>query len=115
MIKFPKELSNMNEHDAIFFLPGDNQNQIQIEAVTYKDPGENIGGSEMGNAYHVILFKENPKTEELYDVDKFEAVFIDPIVYITQMLEQNWFGIVARKTTTSGNFIQNTFDKLKEV
>ena len=112
MLEFLKEFSN-EEHDAVFFLPGDKKDQIHIEVATYKNPGENLGGSYMGKSYHVILFKENK--DGVYDVDRFEAVFIKPFEYISNLIPQNWFGVVARKTTTSEDFIQKTFDKIKEV
>ena len=114
MLDFLKEFSKEN-HDAIFFLPGDKEDQVQIEAATYKDPGEDVGGSQMGNAYHVILFKEDTKTDTLYNVDRFDAIFVDPFEYISGLIPQNWYGVIARKTTTSNTFIQKTFDKLKEV
>ena len=114
MLDFLKEFSN-DKPDAIFFLPGDKEDQIQIEGATYKDPGENIGGSSMGHAYHVILFKEDSETEKLYDVDRFDAIFVDPFEYISGLIPQHWYGVIARKTTTSNNFIQKTFDKLQEV
>ena len=114
MLDFLKDLK-INEHDAIFFLPGDKKDQIHVEAATYKDPGENVGGSAMGNAYHVILFKEDNTKEGIYDVDRFDAIFVDPLEYMSSLIPQNWFGIMARKTTTSDDFIQKTFDKLKQV
>ena len=114
MLDFLKEFSKEN-HDAIFFLPGDKEDQIQIEAATYKDPGENIGGSYLGDAYHVILFKEDAKADKLYNIDRFDAIFVDPFEYISGLIPQNWYGVIARKTTTSNTFIQKTFDKLQEV
>ena len=114
MLDFLKEFSN-EQHDAIFFLPGDKEDQVQIEAATYKEPGENIGGSSLGNAYHVILFKEDTETDKLYNVDRFDAIFVDPLEYISGLIPQNWYGVIARKTTTSNTFIQKTFDKLQEV
>lgn len=114
MLDFLKEISK-EEHDAIFFLPGDKGGQVQIESSVYKNPGENVGGSKLGHAYHVILFKEDTKVDKLYDVDRFDAIFLDPFEYISGLITHNWFGIIARKTTTSNTFIQKTFDKLKEV
>ena len=114
MLDFLKEFSKEN-HDAIFFLPGDKENQVQIEAATYKEFGKKVGGSVMGDSYHVILFKERPETEELYDVDKFEAIFSDPFEYISGLIPQNWYGVIAKQTTTSQGFIQKVFDKLQQV
>jgi hypothetical protein len=114
MLEFLKEFSKEN-HDAIFFLPGDEEDQITIEGATYKESGNKIGGSEMGDSYHVILFKESSETEELYDVDRFEAIFSDPFEYISVLIPQNWYGVIAKQTTTSHTFINKIFDKLQQV
>jgi len=101
--------------DAIFFLPGDKEGQVHIEANQFKNPGEPLGGSYMGHTYEVILFKDDSENDKLVDVDRFEAVFLDPYEYISNLIPQDWFGILVRKTTTSGKFIQNIFDKLQKV
>jgi hypothetical protein len=115
MLDFLKEMNDDDiEYDAIFFLPGEKPNTLQIEGSVYKDPGEKTGGGVMGDGYHIIIFRENAEEDKLYDIDRFDAVLTHPIEYISRMIKDNWFGIVAKKTTTSNNFIQNTFDKLKE-
>jgi hypothetical protein len=117
MLDFLKKLRDDPEgpYDAIFFLPGDKQGQIHIEGNQFKDPGEPIGGNSMGHAYEVVLFKDDAENDKLYNVDRFEAIFVDPYEYISNLIPQDWFGMVVRKTTTSGGFIQRIFDKLKEV
>jgi hypothetical protein len=109
MLDFLKELQGEN-FDALFFLPGDTKEQIHIEGALYKDPGEDIGGNSLGKQYHVILFKENE--EGIYDVDRFEAIFAEPLEYMSELIPANWYGIVAKKTTTSETFVQKVFDKL---
>ena len=113
MLDYLKVLKN-DEHDALFFLPGPKKDTIHLEGATYKDAGEDVGGNELGKAYHVILFKENAEGE-LVDVDMFDAIFVDPLEYMSGLIPSGIFGIMARKTTTSNNFIQKTFDKLKKV
>jgi hypothetical protein len=110
MIEFPQALKD-EPFDAFFFLPGDEKDTVHLEGAAYKNPGEKVGGSSMGNGYHIILFREDEEGE-LVDVEQFNAVLIDPITYITRMIDIDWFGIIARMTTTSESFIQNTFDKL---
>lgn len=110
MIEIPKALRD-EPFDAFFFLPGEKEDTIHLEGATYRDPGEKLGGSNMGDSYHVILFRE-ADDGELVDIEQFEAVFVDPLTYVSRMLGINWFGVMAKKTTTSNTFIQNTFDKL---
>ena len=101
------------EFDAFFFLPGPDEDTIHIEGAVYKNPGDKVGGSPMGDEYHVILFKENVEDDVLYDIDRFDAIFCDPLEYISQLIPSKWYGIIAKKTTTSDNFMQKTFDKLQ--
>ena len=110
MIEFPQDLKD-EPFDAFFFLPGEDKNTVHLEGAVYKNPGEKTGGSTMGDGYHIILFKE-AEDGELVNVEQFTAVLIDPVTYITRMIEIEWFGILARMTTTSEAFIKSTFDKL---
>ena len=110
MIEIPKALRD-EPFDAFFFLPGEKEDTIHLESAAYKEPGEKLGGSNMGDGYHIILFRE-AEDGQLVDVEQFTAVLIDPITYAARMMSIEWFGILARMTTTSNSFIQNTFDKL---
>ena len=116
MLDYLKKLKDDPEgpFDAIFFLPGEKEGEIRIEGNQFKEPGEPIGGSSMGVTYEVVLFKDDTEHDKLYDVDRFEAIFLDPYEYISNLISQDWFGMIVKKTTTSGGFIQRIFDKLQE-
>jgi hypothetical protein len=111
MLDFLKELQKEN-FDALFFLPGDKKDQLHIEGALYKDPGESVGGNELGKEYHVILFKEN--VDGIYNVDQFDAIFTEPLEYMSTLIPDNWYGVFAKKTTTSESFMKKVFDKLQE-
>ena len=110
MIEIPKALKD-EPFDTFFFLPGEQEDTVHLESAVYKDSGEKLGGSAMGDGYHIILFRES-EDGELVDIEQFNAVLVDPLTYVSRMLSIDWFGIVAKMTTTSETFIQNTFDKL---
>ena len=116
MLDFLKKLKEDPDgpYDAIFFLPGDKEDEIHIEGNLFKNAGEPIGGSEMGPLYEVVLFRDDKENDKLYAVDRFEAVFSDPYEYISNLIPQDWFGMIVKKTTTSSGFIQRIFDKLTE-
>lgn len=80
----------------------------------YKDGGTKIGGSELGDNFDIILFKED-MDGKLIEPDRFEAILMEPLEYISNMIKSDWYGIVARKTTTSQKFVDAIFDKLIEV
>ena len=74
----------------------------------YNKKGENLGGSREGKSYDIILFRMGD--EGVLDLDKFEAILTEPRVYISRMIKDDWYGLVARKTTTSNTMVQDIFD-----
>ena len=117
MIEPLREIKNDPDgpFDIIYFLPGDNEDEVNIQVSKFRNPGEKIGGNQIGDAYEVVLFKDNIEEDVLDNIDRFEAIFSEPCEYISNLILQNWFGMVVRKTTNSGKFVQNVFDKLNEV
>jgi len=113
MLDFLKQIKN-DKFDAFFFMPGQEEDTVRVEGANYKQPGSIVGGSEMGSMYHILLFKQNEQGVPV-DPDLFEAILIDPLEYVSRMITCDFFGLVAKKTTTSDEFIQSTFDKLKEI
>jgi hypothetical protein len=91
-------------YDCLYFLP--KEESMHVEAALYKEPGEKIGGSDIGDLYHVLLFREG--MEGFEEVDKFEAIFGCPLEYMSNLIPSGWYGVFARKTTTSDEF----FDEL---
>jgi hypothetical protein len=112
MLEFLKYLKD-DQYDAYFFLPGEKENQIHIEGSLYKDPGEGIGSSNLGHNYHVVLFKEDEE-HNVVDLDQFEGVLGCPLEYMSGLLPSDWYGIIARKTTTSSAFVDRLVARLTE-
>jgi len=103
-----------NDSDSYFFLPMEESDNIHVQSSNYKDRGTKLNGSELGDCYHIILFREDDDGG-MIDLDRFEGILTAPVEYITRMIKENWFGIVCRKTTTSEEFVNNTFAKMQEV
>jgi hypothetical protein len=98
--------------DVMFFIPHeDDEDKVRILTKHYKDPGEPVGGNQMGNEYHIMLFREG----EEENVDVFDAILCDPREYVSQLIPQDWYGIIARKTTTSKTFVEDTIARFKEL
>ena len=102
------------DHDVLFFIPHEEENKILLEAKTFMEKGEKLGGSEMGDCYQIILFKTEEDGTPKY-LDMFEAILSKPVEYISTLIPQNWYGVVCKKTTKSGEYMNTMFDKLKEV
>jgi hypothetical protein len=113
MLDFLRELKNEN-FDIIHFISGDEKDTLDVRTNLYKDSAESIETTSLGNKYHIILFRENDKGIVI-NPDKFEAILLDPLEYISELIPQRWYGIIARKTKSSGKFIDNLFDNMMEV
>jgi hypothetical protein len=111
VLEFLKDFENVS--DAVFFIPGE-KDGLRIEGKNLAEPGEKVEGTELGDWYHIILFKMdeegNPK-----NLDMFEGILVRPMEYISGLIPSDWYGVICRKTTTSSTFVQKLFDSLKEV
>lgn len=97
--------------DFIMFFQGEKENSISIQGNQYEDRGEDVGGSSLGNSYHIILCRDSKEHEDKFDnFDSFEAILVDPLTYISDLIPQGWYGIVAKKTTTSQKVVDHMLD-----
>lgn len=99
--------------DFISFLK--DKDKIIIQGVDYEDAGEKIGGSELGDQYHIIIAKDSKNDPSKFShLDSFDAILSDPFEYISGLIPNGWYGIVARKTTTSHEMYNKILDIFKE-
>jgi hypothetical protein len=99
----------------ISFVEGEND-VIKIIGSNYEDSGEKLGGSELGDSYHIVLFRDSKTDSEKYDdFETFDAILGDPLEYISGLLPKSIYGIVAKRTTTSGTFINKILDNIREM
>jgi hypothetical protein len=103
----------IKNYDTIFFVPNDesdDDNEIKVEVAQYKEQGEKVGGSEMGDLYDIIVFRMDDEYN-VTDLDKFEGILIEPREYVSRMIKQDWYGMVSKKTTTSYKLVDDIFAK----
>ena len=113
MLDFMKEIENA---DYISFLPHEeNENAVEVLSQYFNEEikGDPVGGSSVGPAYHVILFKVDEEDEIIHE-DYFDAIFSDVREYISGLIPQYWFGLVMKKTTKSGPLFEKMIANLKE-
>ena len=104
-------LRDIMEYDTIFFVPHpEDDDQVKIEIAQYKKPGEKVGGSTMGDLYDIILFRLDEEYD-MHDLDRFDAILVDPREYVSRMVKSDWYGMVSRKTSTSGEMANGVFAK----
>lgn len=108
-------LREIKDYDTIFFTPHEEEdNQVKVEVASYKERGTPIDASFMGDMFDIILFRLDEE-DNVQDFDHFQGILVDPRVYVTRMIGEDWYGVVSRKTTTSGNFIQKIVDEWKNL
>ena len=110
MLDYLKEMSHKS-FDIIYFLPGDNDDEMEIQLLDYVDAGEKLDVSPIGDSYHIITFKFEDDGE-ICSCDKFDAVLISPLEYASVLIPQGWYGIFMKKTTTSEYTAENLLDKI---
>ena len=113
MLEFLRSISE-RPYDTITFISGDKKDSLEVMANCYKDSGTKLGGSKLGDTFDIIVFREDSDGKPV-EPDRFEAVLLEPLEYISSLIKGDWYGVVARKTTTSQKFVDAIFDKLIEV
>lgn len=107
-----------HEYDGLTFVPSDSGAQV-ISYFTFNDDalkGEKVDHSPAGDMYYIVFFKEDESGELKYD-EQFEAIFVDPTVYVSHTLkDSNLYGCIVRKTTKSfkwfSDYVAEVTDKL---
>lgn len=93
--------------DGVYFLPDEKFESLCIEAFCFKEPAEYLPGSQMGNLYDIIIFSENSEPE------KFQAILVSPVDYITRMINDGFYGIISSATTKSDTLLTGLFEGIK--
>ena len=106
------------EYDGFHMLPVPEQagvvqfHYFQIDEKGLQ--GETIGRNDLGEAYYVMLLKQDENGVRIDDV--FEAVFSDPLVYAKSLAGTNFFGTFVKKTDDAkvwfGQFLKGTMTNL---
>lgn len=106
------EIITEADPDVIQFLPplrvGYKPN---FDVLHYITPGNKLGKSNLGDLFSIILFRIDDK-ENVIEKEKFEAVLIQPMIYILRILDLGFYGFVARLTDKSEKFIEQLYEGL---
>jgi len=86
---------------STFDFANDSANSVSVE------------NSSMGYTYHVALF-EHDGDENVKVNDLFEAIFVDPMVYLKNLAGTDFFGFFMRKTDKSDALVLEYVDKVTD-
>jgi hypothetical protein len=104
-----------NDFDMLMFTPNlKKEDTIDVETVQYIDRGEKIDYSTMGDAYHIVLFRED-EDGDVVDFDHFEAILTDCLEYASGLIPYSWYGFICKKTTTSHTILNKILDNIKNM
>lgn len=100
------------EYDGFYFLPPDGENEEGFIFHFFKlkneySDGAPIDNSKLGDMFHVAFFKRDDFGKPEFD-DSFEAIFIDPITYVSKtLMGSEIYGCFCRKTDKSAEWFQD--------
>lgn len=100
------------DHDGFYILPGDDDG-LKMSYFDFKDEfdkGEKIGGSNMGDCYHVLFFRRGEDNLPVLD-DHFEGIFAEPETYVKGLLGAEIFGCFVKKTENSWKWVDDYLTK----
>lgn len=100
--------------DVVYFIAGNEKDSIEIQLKQFNEKEDSISNTKLGDCYQILLYKCD-KNGICILPDKFEAILLDPMEYISGLIPHDWFGIIARKTKNSHKIIDDLFDKMIEV
>lgn len=109
----------MGKYDGFFFYPQYREDihvDYKIEIFIFNDKklkSEKIEYNDIGDKYYIAFFKSDNETLLKFDGD-FEAIFIDPLTYIKNLIGSNLYGCMVRKTSKSGKWFKKYLTAFKK-
>lgn len=96
--------------DGVHFLPV-KKGGLDIKGFLY-DKKSKYDKQELGQVFHILIYQCN-STGKIYNVDSFEAILLDPYIYVYNLINCDFFGVVSKKTKQSHKFIKKILKQLK--
>ena len=97
--------------DGVMFFPTEEETEISVKGFTYNQKSKYII-SDLGNHFHIILYKFDEEGN-ISSPDNFDAILTDPYVYISNIIDCGFYGIVTKKTKRSKKFVNDLYKQLK--
>lgn len=107
-----------SEYDGIYFLPGEEDDELVIHCWEFKANTEYadatpIEGNQIGNMYHIAFFRKDGEGNPIFD-EHYEAILRDPEEYLKNLTGAGLYGCVLKKTEKSGKwweeYLKRTLD-----
>jgi hypothetical protein len=108
----------LKEYDGFYFLPhyeGDDEG-LRFDFFRFSDEyanGVKKDHCEMGDMYHIVFITQDDEGDPVFD-ENFDAIFVDPVEYVNNLLGADLFGCVIRKTDKSEEWLEKYLTRIKE-
>jgi len=97
------------DYDGIYFLP-DGEGGYNLAYFIYEDPYKSRLIDD-DNKYHIAFFYDDENGEVKFD-ETFEAIFHHPETYLKTLVGSKFYGVIARKTEKSKEWINKLIEKV---
>lgn len=97
--------------DGVSFIPTEDEDGLRIDGFQYKKKYKQKV-SDLGNFYHIICYKVCEESGKVINHDNFIAILTDPRVYVSNLIQCNFYGIVLKQTSGSKNFAKTLYEKI---
>ena len=107
---------DVSEYDGFYFLPGEEDDELHLKYFSFTEElsgGKKIGGNGVADTWMIAFFRKAEDGSPIFD-DTLEAIFYDPVTYITQLAGTGLYGCMLRKTDKSVRWFNNYLKSIKE-
>lgn len=105
------------KYDGFYFLPPDSENEEGFIFHFFNlsnelTDGSPIDNSKLGDMFHVCFFKRDSSGKPEFD-ETFEAIFSDPITYVSKtLMGLEIYGCFCRKTDKSAKWFEDYLNRV---
>jgi hypothetical protein len=105
-----------NEYDGLYFLPGDEEDELELSYFHFSDDEYRQNPTiypNLGNMYHIAFFKRGIDGKPAFD-ETFDAVLLDPKIYVTGLIGCDIYGCLVKKTKKSTEWFNDYLENTKK-
>lgn len=106
------------DYDGFYFFPHEDDEGSGVRYDFFKFKDEYAGGvkqdaTDVGDMYHIAFIEADDNG--VPDVkDTFDAIFVDPVVYVENLYGMNLIGCIVRKTDKSKKWFEEHLTTIRE-
>ena len=107
---------HVSKYDGFYFLPGESSDDLLLKYFSFNNElqgGKKLGGNGEADTWMIAFFRKGEDGSPIFD-DTLEAIFYDPVTYISQLAGMGLYGCMLRKTDKSVKWFNHYLKTMKE-